>query len=114
MLNWKGRLLKSSRSRCRYSSGYSSAFAIALAEYCRNSGLSAIWPVAAPIPVPDNVALAEVVSRDLHLLVCQPCMYALTATDPPSVPVVGGAKVTVTFMLCPGERVYGKFSALPA
>jgi|APPan5920702963_1055757.scaffolds.fasta_scaffold121311_1 hypothetical protein len=41
-------------------------------------------------------------------------MYPVTDTDPPSVPVVGGANVTLTFMLWPGDSVYGKFSALPA
>ena len=41
-------------------------------------------------------------------------MDALTATDPLSVPVVGGAKFTLTYMLCPGDSVYGKLNALVA
>ena len=41
-------------------------------------------------------------------------MEALAATDPPSVPVVGGAKVTLTYMLCPGDSVYGKLNPLAA
>jgi len=68
------------------------------------------------IPVPESAADAEVtVPLDLHFLGPRPLdMDAFTATDPPSVPVVGGAKVTLTYMLCPGDSVYGKLSPLAA
>ena len=68
-------------------------------------------PVAA-IPVPESPAEAEV-TVPLYLHFFGPRlldMEALTATDPPSVPVVDGAKVTLTDMLCPGDSEYGKLT----
>jgi hypothetical protein len=68
------------------------------------------------IPVPESAAVAEVVvPLYFHFFDPLPlCMVALTATDPPSVPVVGGAKVMFTDTLCPGDSVYGKVSPLAA
>jgi hypothetical protein len=68
------------------------------------------------IPVPESVADAEVtVPPYFHFLEPRPLdMDALTATDPPSVPVVGGAKLRLTYMLCPDDSVYGKLTPLAA
>jgi len=68
------------------------------------------------IPVPESTADAEVtVPLYLDFLGPRPLdIDALTATDPASVPVVSGAKLTLTYMLCPGDSVYGKLTPLVA
>lgn len=68
------------------------------------------------MPEPESAAEAEViVLLDFHFF--EPFglgMEALANTDPLSVPVVGGVKVTVTYTLCPGDREYGNVNPLTA
>ena len=68
------------------------------------------------IPVPESAADAEVtVPLYLHFLEPRPLgTDALTATDPLSVPAMGGAKLRLRYMLCPGDSVYGKLTPLAA
>lgn len=78
-------------------------------------GEAASWLVAV-IPVPERAAVADVIVL-LYFHLLEPLllgMDALTATDPPSVPGVNGAKVTLTYKLCPGGRVYGRLGPLTA
>ena len=58
------------------------------------------------MPVPESGVAAEVIVLLFHFL--EPFrlgMVALADIEPLSVPVASGVKVTLTFMLCPGERV---------
>jgi hypothetical protein len=43
-----------------------------------------------------------------------PSMEGLADSEPLSVPVASGVKVTFIFTLCPGERVYGSVGPLTA
>jgi hypothetical protein len=74
---------------------------------------AAIWPM---VPAPESVPVATtIVLLAFHFF--EPFalgVEALTATEPLSMPVAGGVKVTFTFTLCPGERVYGSVSPLTA
>jgi hypothetical protein len=68
------------------------------------------------IPVPESAAVAEVVVP-LYFHFFDPLLLgvvALTARTPPSVPLVGGAKVRFTDTFCPGDSVYGRLSPLVA
>jgi hypothetical protein len=76
---------------------------------------AAIWP-AAGMPAPESVAVAEVIVL-LVFHFFEPFglgMDAVADIKPLSVPVAGGVKVTLTYTLCPGARVYGDVSPLTA
>jgi hypothetical protein len=65
---------------------------------------AAIWPM---VPAPESVSVATIIVL-LAFHFFEPFalgMEALTATEPVSMPVADGVKVTFTFTLCPGERV---------
>ena len=68
------------------------------------------------MPEPESAAEAEVIVL-LVFHFFEPFglgIDPLAITEPVSAPIVGGVKVTLTYTLCPGSRVYGNASPLTA
>ena len=68
------------------------------------------------MPDPESAAEAEVIVL-LVFHFFDPLelgMEPLADSAPVSVPVAGGVNVTLTYTLCPGERVYGSVTPLTA